>query len=64
MSKKQTTLLKMGRQPKQTLFQRGNADIQQAHEKILRLLINREVCIKVTINYYFTSMITKKTTNN
>ena len=39
----------MGRRTKQTFFQRGNADGQQAHEKCSAMLVIREMQIKTTM---------------
>ena len=56
----------MGRRPKQTLCQRRYTDGQQTHEKILNIIIIREMQIKTTVRYHLMSIkmvIINKTTN-
>ena len=57
----------MGRRPKQTYFKRRHTDSQQAHEKMLTLLMIREMQIKTKVSYHFTCVrmtMIKKNTNN
>ena len=57
----------MGQRPKQTFLQRRHTDVQQAHEKMLILLIIREMQIKTIMRYNLTlarMAIIKKSTNN
>ena len=46
----------MGRRPKQIFPQRRPTDGQEAHEKILKSLIIREMQIKTTMRYHFISL--------
>ena len=39
----------MGRRSEQTFFQSGNADGQQAHEKMLNIANTRQTQIKITM---------------
>ena len=57
----------MGQRPKQTFLQRIHTDVQHAHEKMLILLIIREMQIKTITKYNLTSArmaIIKESTNN
>ena len=57
----------MGQRPKQTFLQRRHTDVQQAHGKMLILLIIREMQIKTIMRYNLTlarMAIIKKSTNN
>ena len=57
----------MGREYKQTFFQRKHRDGQQAHEKMLTLLIIRKIQTKSTMRYHLTPArmaVIKKTRNN
>ena len=51
---KEITQLKMGRRTEYTFFQRGNADGQQAHEKMLNIMIIKEMQTKTTRRYHLT----------
>ena len=65
--KKNNPVKKMGQRPKQTFLQRRHTDVQQAHEKMLILLIIREMQIKTIMRYNITPVrmaIIKKYTNN
>ena len=44
----------MGRRTEYTFFQRGNADGQQAHEKMLNIMIIKEMQTKTTRRYHLT----------
>ena len=46
----------MGRRTKQTFFQRGNADGQQAHEKTLNTANHQGIQIKTIVRYCLTSV--------
>ena len=62
---KNNSIKKMGRRPKQTFLQRRHKDHQQAHEKMINILI--EMQIKTEKRYYLTLVrmaIIKKSTNN
>ena len=45
---------KVGRRPKEIFLQRRHTDGQEAHEKMLKLLITREMQIKTTMRYHLT----------
>ena len=53
----------MGRRTEYTFFQRGNADGQQAHEKMLNIIIIKEMQMKTTRRYLTPVSINKDTDN-
>ena len=58
---------KRGRRTKQTFLQRRRTDGQQTHEKMLNIIISREMQIKTTVRYHLTlvrKVIIKKSINN
>ena len=58
---------KVGKRPEHTFLQKRHVDGQEAQEKMLNMLIIREMKIKTTMRYHFTLVrmaIIKKSTNN